>query len=132
MSLRAPPRRGCQTGEQGALRCDNWCMLRRVGSNRPALITAAPESPDDELDRRRKRYAIMAVVFVACFTAGALAHRDTVLALLLCGIAIVTLLAAVITANVRSRPRRPNGLGHLVCGTQQLPQPPAGQPGDDR
>jgi hypothetical protein len=107
-------------------------MLRHVRANRPALITAAPESPADELDRRRRRYAIMAAVFIGCFTAGALAHRDTVLALLLCGIAMLTLPAAVIIANVPSRPRRPNGLGHLVCGVQQLPQPPARQPGDDR
>jgi Protein of unknown function (DUF3099) len=107
-------------------------MARHGRSNRPALITAAPESPDDELDRRRKRYAILAMVFVACFTAGAFAHRHTLLALLLCGIAMVALLAAVITANVRSRPRRPTGLGHLVCGAQQLPRPPVRQPGDNR
>lgn len=87
------------------------------------MITTAPESRDDELNRRRKRYAIMAVVFIGCFTAGALAHRDTVLALLLCGIAMVTLLAAVIAANVRSGPRRPDGLDHLVHGAPQLPQP---------
>lgn len=118
--------------EPDALECDNGCMLRHVGPKRPALITTAAESPDAELDRRRKRYAIMAVVFVGCFTAGALAHRDTVLALLLCGIAMVTLPAAVIAANVRSRPRRPNGLGHVVGGAPQLPRPPVRQPGDDR
>ena len=74
----------------------------------------------------------MAVIFIGCFTEGALEHRDRTLALLLCGIAMVTLLAAVITANVRTRPRRPNGLGHLVCGAQQLPRPPDRQPRDDR
>lgn len=100
-------------------------MLRHLGSDRPALITAAPESPEAELDRRRRRYAIMAILFVACFTAGALAHRDTVVALLLCSMAMVSLLAAVITANVRSRPRRPNRRNHLVSGARHLPELPA-------
>jgi hypothetical protein len=94
--------------------------MRHARSSRPALITDAPESPEQEFDRRRKRYAIMAVIFIACFTAGALAHRHTVLALLLCGIAMVTLPAAVITANVRSRPRSPKGVNQLLRGAQQL------------
>lgn len=105
--------------------------MRHVRANRPALITDAPESPDQEFDRRRKRYAIMAVIFIACFTAGALMHQDTVLALLLCGIAMVTLPVAVITANIPSRPRTPNAPGHLVRGAQHLPRTPARRPGDD-
>ena len=104
-----------------APRCHNRGM-RHVRSNRPALITAAPESPGDELDRRRKRYAIMAVIVISSFTASGLAYRHTALALLLCGIAMITLPAAVITANVRARPRRPHGRGHLLSR----------QPGDDR
>jgi hypothetical protein len=47
----------------------------------------------------------MAAVFVASFTAAALLHRDTAVALVLCAIAITTLVLAVIGANVRS-PRR--------------------------
>ena len=106
--------------------------MRHVGSNRPALITDAPESPEEEFDRRRKSYAVMAGIFIACLTAGAHAQSDTLLALLLCGIAMVTLPAAVITANVRSRPRRLRGRpGHLLSGAQQLPRTPARQPGDD-
>lgn len=51
MSLRALAVRRCQAGEEVALRSDSWSMLRHVGSNRPALITAASKSPDDELGR---------------------------------------------------------------------------------
>lgn len=115
-----------------ALRCDTWRMLGHVRSPRPALITAASESPDDELARRRKRYAVMAVVCIASFTAGGLAHRDTVLALLLCGVAMITLPAAVVIANVRCRPRRPRGLDHFVDRPRQLPGRLGRQPGDDR
>lgn len=107
-------------------------MQRNARSDRPALITSASEGPDDELDRRRKRYAVMAVICIASFTASGLVHRDTVLALLLCGIAMITLPLAVITANVGSRRRRPHRLDHLVPGPHQLPGQPARQSGDDR
>ena len=103
-------------------------MLRHVRSDRPALITTAPESAKEELDRRQRRYAVMAAIFIASFTAGALLHRDTALALLLCGIAMMTLVAAVIGANVRSPRRRPNGLGHPVHEERQLPSPPGEHP----
>jgi hypothetical protein len=63
--------------------------------------------------------ATMAVIFTACFSAGALAHRHAALALLLCGIAMFTLVTAVIAANGRSR--RHSGLDHPVCRPQQLP-----------
>jgi hypothetical protein len=94
-------------------------MLRHA--HRPALITSTPESPGEEFDRRRKRYAIMAGIFTGCFAAGALLHRYTIIALVLCGIAIVVLLLAVITANIRSRPRRGNALRHLAHEQRQLP-----------
>lgn len=103
-------------------------MLHQVRSDRPALITTAPESSDQEFDRRHKRYAIMAAIFIASFTAGALTYRDTVLALLLCGVAMMTLIAAVIGANIRCRPRRPTGLGHLIGEERHLPPAPT----DDR
>jgi hypothetical protein len=99
-------------------------MLHRVRSDQPALITTAPESSEEEFDRRHKRYAIMAAIFVASFTAGALTYRDTVLALLLCGVAMITLVSAVIAANTRSRPRRPNSLARLIDSARQLPPAP--------
>ena len=74
-------------------------------SNRPAVITSVPESPGEELERRRRRYALSAAIFIGSFTAAGLLHRETVLALLLCGVSMVTLVAAVIGANIR-KPRR--------------------------
>jgi hypothetical protein len=74
----------------------------------------------------------MAVICIASFTASGLVYRETVLAVLLCGIAMITLPAAVITANVRSRPRSPRRLDHLLRGPHQLPGEPARQPEDDR
>jgi len=103
-----------------ALRGDDGGMLWHVRRGRPVLITTAPESLDVELDRRRRRYAVMAVLFVGSFTAGALLHRDTAVALLLCGIAVVTLVAAVVGANVGSPGRRPTGLGDPVHAGRRL------------
>jgi hypothetical protein len=61
----------------------------------------------------------MAAIFVASFTAAAVLHSDTALALLLCGVAMATLVLAVIGANVRS-PRRP-ARSQLVNQHKQLP-----------
>jgi Protein of unknown function (DUF3099) len=81
-------------------------MQRHARSSRPAVITSVPENPGEELERRRRRYALLAVIFIGSFTAAGVLYRETVLALLLCGVSIVTLIAAVVGANVRT-PRRP-------------------------
>jgi dolichol kinase len=83
-------------------------MQRHARANRPALITSAPENPGEELERRRRRYALSAAIFIGSFTAAALLHRETVLALVLCVVAIVTLVAAVIGANTPKPRRRPD------------------------
>lgn len=101
--------------------------MRRVHSDRPASITTAPESPSEELRRRQRRYAVMAAIFIASFTAAALLHRDTAVALLLSGVSMTTLVLAVIGANVRS-PRRRVGLGHVVDEHRQLRSAPAKRP----
>jgi len=75
---------------------------------RPAVITSAAESPSEELERRRRRYALSAAIFIGSFTAAGLLHRETVLALLLCGVSMLTLIAAVIGANIRQPRRRPD------------------------
>ncbi len=71
----------------------------------------------------------MAVIFVASFTAAAVLHSDTAVALLLCGVAMATLVLAVIGANVRS-PRRPGG-GHFVRQQKQLPASKVKRPPGD-
>ncbi len=71
----------------------------------------------------------MAAIFITSFTAAALLHNDTALALLLAGVAMVTLVLAVIGANVRS-PRRA-GRGHLISEQKQLNSAaPKRRPGD--
>jgi hypothetical protein len=62
----------------------------------------------------------MAAIFIASFTSAALLHSDTVLALLLCGVAMTTLVLSVIGANVRSPRRRRVGPGHVVNEHRQL------------
>jgi hypothetical protein len=99
-------------------------MMGRGHSHPPTSITTASESPAEELGRRQKRYAVMAAIFVATFTAAALLHRDTALALLLCGVAMATLVLSVIGANGRS-PRRAATLGRVVDRRGQLPSTPA-------
>ena len=81
-------------------------MRGHTRADRPAVITSAAESPAEELARRRRRYALSAVVFIGSFTAAALLHRETALALTLCGVAMVTLIVAVIGANVGTPRRR--------------------------
>ena len=83
-------------------------MQRHARANRPAVITSAPESPGEELERRRRRYVWSAAIFIGSFTAAGLLHRETVLALLLCGLSIVTLVTAVIGANIRTPRQRPD------------------------
>jgi hypothetical protein len=69
----------------------------------------------------------MAAIFIASFTSAALLHRETGLALLLCGVAMTTLVLSVIGANVRS-PRRRRGPGHVVNEHRQLRSAPAKRP----
>jgi hypothetical protein len=102
--------------------------MRHGRSDRPPSITTAPESPSEELARRQRRYAVMAAVFIASFTSAALLHRFTALALLLCAVAMTTLVWAVIGANVRSPRRRRTGPGPVVDEHKQLRSAPAKRP----
>lgn len=106
------------------MRVHDGVMTRHVRPDRPASITTAPESPSEELGRRQRRYAVMAAIFIASFTSAALLHRYTTVALLLCGVAITTLVLSVISANVRS-PRRRAGRSHIISEHQELRSAPA-------
>lgn len=70
----------------------------------------------------------MAAIFIASFTAAALLHRDTAVALLLCAIAMTTLVAAVIGANIRAPRRQPHGRGRLAHKQPQLRSAPTKHP----
>ena len=47
----------------------------RHRDDQPALITNAPESLDDEYNRRRKRYAIMMATRALCVIGAAMTYR---------------------------------------------------------
>ena len=81
-------------------------MRRHAPSNRPAVITSARESPGEEFERRRRRYALSAGISIGSFAAAGLLHGETVMALLLCGVSMVSLVLAVIGANIRTPRRR--------------------------
>jgi uncharacterized protein (DUF2062 family) len=106
-------------------------MMRHGHSDRPALITTAPESTAEELRRRKTRYAIMAGVFIASFSSAALLHSETAVALVLCGVAMTTLVLAVIGANVRSPRRRPASAVHGVNQRGRLRSDPARRPPEE-
>jgi hypothetical protein len=64
------------------------------------LITSAPESSDDEYDRRRKKYAIMMSTRALCVLAAALTYRVSIwLALAFVVGGMVLPWCAVIIAN---------------------------------
>lgn len=95
--------------------------MRRTHAEDPVLITSAPESPDDEYDRRRKKYAIMMGLRAICVIAAALTYRvSLLLALAFVVGGIVLPWCAVIIANdgpAKRRARRPTR--HLGLGQER-------------
>lgn len=82
--------------------------MRRSRSDEPVLITSAPQSPDDEYDRRRAKYAIMMTLRAVCVIAAATTYRVSIwLALAFVVGGMVLPWCAVIIAN--DRPARKPG-----------------------
>jgi hypothetical protein len=100
--------------------------MRHVHLDRPALITTAPESPDAEYDRRRKRYAIMMAIRALCVIAAALTYRMSIILALVClvGGAIIPW-CAVILANDGPPKKRAPVLGRVANSERQLPAAPS-------
>lgn len=77
-------------------------LVRHPRDDRPVLITDAPESLDDEFDRRRKRYALMMAARALCVMAAAVTYQISwILALGLIVGGTVLPWCAVIIANDR-------------------------------
>lgn len=77
------------------------------------LITSAPESHDDEFDRRRTKYAIMMALRAVCVIAAALTYRISIpLALSFVVGGMILPWCAVIIANDRPAKKRQAQLGH--------------------
>lgn len=71
------------------------------------LITTAPESSDDEYDRRRKRYAVMMALRAVCVLGAALTyHLSIVLAMVFVVGGLVLPWCAVLIANDRPPRKR--------------------------
>jgi Flp pilus assembly protein TadB len=81
--------------------------MRRSQANQPVLITSAPESHDDEFDRRRKRYALMMGLRALCVIGAAVSyHLSMPVALLFVVGGIVLPWCAVLIANDRPAKKR--------------------------
>jgi hypothetical protein len=81
--------------------------MRHSHAVEPMLITSAPESSDDEYDRRRKKYAIMMSTRALCVLAAALTYRISIwLALAFVVGGMVLPWCAVIIANDRPAKKR--------------------------
>lgn len=98
--------------------------MRRSRTDPPALITSAPESSDDEFDRRRKRYALMMGLRVLCVIGAALSyHLSMVLALLFVVGGIVLPWCAVIIANDRPAKKRAQRMPHSGSSAERALPP---------
>lgn len=92
----------------------------RRSHDQPTLITSAPESNDDEFDRRRKRYAIMMGTRALCVIGAAATYNvSTILAITFAVAGVVLPWCAVIIAN--DRPPRKRQI------QPRIPQPPSQQ-----
>ncbi|SHG72141.1 Protein of unknown function [Jatrophihabitans endophyticus] len=81
--------------------------MRRSHADGPQLITSAPESSDDEYDRRRKKYAIMMSIRGACVILAAVTYRLSVLLALVFVVGGMVLpWCAVLIANDRPAKKR--------------------------
>jgi Flp pilus assembly protein TadB len=85
--------------------------MRRSHTDEPALITSAPESPDADYDRRRRKYAIMMASRAVCVIAAACTYQISLwLALAFVVGGTVLPWCAVIIANdgpARKQPHQP-------------------------
>jgi Flp pilus assembly protein TadB len=103
--------------------------MRRPHVDQPALITSAPESNDDEYDRRRKRYAVMMGIRALCVIGAATTyHLSMALALCFVVAGLVLPWCAVLIANDRPPKKHRAIIGHSAEGAERAL--PAGA--DDR
>ncbi|MCU1657667.1 MAG: hypothetical protein JWO57_2323 [Pseudonocardiales bacterium] len=84
------------------------------------MITTAPQSNDDEYDRRRKRYAIMMGLRAFCVLGAALTYRvSMVLALTFVVGGLVLPWCAVLIANDRPPKKRTQRAGYLGASAER-------------
>ena len=104
--------------------------MRRDHTDDPVLITSAPVSPDDEYDKRRKKYAIMMGLRAVCVLVAALTYRYSLWIALACVVGGAVLpWCAVMIANDRPA-RRPSEHTHRDLSSGERALPPG--PNEDR
>lgn len=99
--------------------------MRRTHVVPSALITSAPESSEDEFDRRKKRYAIMMAIRALCVVGAAVAyHISTVIAVSFAIAGVILPWCAVLLANDRP-PRKRQALARvpIISNQRALPGP---------
>jgi Flp pilus assembly protein TadB len=88
--------------------------MRRRNADNPTLITTAPESNDDEYDRRRKRYAVMMGLRALCVIGAAATYRvSIILAMVFVVGGLVLPWCAVLIANDRPPKKRRAATGYV-------------------
>jgi hypothetical protein len=81
--------------------------MRRTRAPEPVLITSARENPDDEYDRRRKKYAIMMAIRAVAVLVAGLTYKYSIWIAVTCAIGGMILpWCAVIIANDRPAKKR--------------------------
>jgi Flp pilus assembly protein TadB len=94
--------------------------MRRSHAEQPPLITTAPQTNDDEFDRRRKRYAIMMALRAVCVVAAAATYNvSIVLAMVFVVGGLVLPWCAVIIANDRPPKKRQPQTGYHGGSTER-------------
>ena len=89
------------------------------------LITDAPVNPDDELDRRRRRYGIMMALRTACVIGAALVYHVSLwLALAFIVGGAILPWSAVILANDRPPRNRGRVIPRMTRSDRELPVAP--------
>jgi Flp pilus assembly protein TadB len=100
--------------------------MRRHG-DQPTLITTLPTSSDDELDKRKKKYAIMMGTRALCvILAASFYHVSIALALTFAIAGVILPWCAVLIANDRPVKRKRADLGHVVRPVERA-LPPGGE-----
>jgi hypothetical protein len=86
----------------------------RRSHDQPQLITSAPESNDDEFDRRRKRYTVMMTLRALCVLGAALSYQvSIILSLAFVVGGLVLPWCAVLIANDRPPKKRQARMGYV-------------------
>lgn len=95
--------------------------MHRSRADEPMLITSAPESNDDEYDRRRKKYAIMMSLRAICVIAAATTYQVSIVLSLafIVGGMVLPWCAVIIANDGPAKKRAPKPTYRPGLGTER-------------